>query len=63
MPKKKYIVDLSDAERAPLSQLVRRATHASRKVTRARLLLLGWRVRFSAKVVLSNSQPFICRSA
>lgn len=39
MPKKKYIVDLSDDERAQLSQLVRRGTHSSRKVTRARILL------------------------
>lgn len=41
MPKKKYLVDLSDDERAQLSQLVRRGTHASRKVTRARILLLA----------------------
>jgi len=41
MPKKKYLVDLSDDERAQLSQLLRRGTHASRKVTRARILLLA----------------------
>ncbi len=41
MPTKKYLVDLSDDERAQLSQLIRRGTHASRKVTRARILLLA----------------------
>ncbi|GAC1446670.1 MAG: hypothetical protein NVSMB56_07560 [Pyrinomonadaceae bacterium] len=41
MPKKKYIVDLSTDEREQLSQLVRRGKHSSRKVTRARILLLA----------------------
>lgn len=41
MPKKKYLVDLSDDERAQLLQLIKRGTHASRKVTRARILLLA----------------------
>jgi len=41
MPKKKYIVDLSADEREQLSQLVRRGKHSSRKVTRARILLLA----------------------
>jgi len=40
MPKKKYLVDLSADEREELSQLVRRGKHSSRKVTRARILLL-----------------------
>lgn len=39
MPKKKYLVDLSSEERESLHQLVRRGTHSSRKVTRARILL------------------------
>ena len=41
MPKKKYLVDLSADERETLLQLVRRGKHSSRKVTRARILLLA----------------------
>src|SRR5215207_9142697 len=41
MPKKKYLVDLSAEEREELRQLVRRGKHSSRKVTRARILLLA----------------------
>jgi transposase len=41
MPKKKYLVDLSAEEREELCQLVRRGKHSSRKVTRARILLLA----------------------
>ena len=40
MPKKKYLVDLAADERETLQQLVRRGKHSSRKVTRARILLL-----------------------
>jgi transposase len=39
MPKKKYLVTLSDEERAPLEHLLHGGTHATRKVTRARILL------------------------
>ena len=39
MPKKKYIVALSEAEREELEQLLRSGKHASRKLTRARILL------------------------
>jgi transposase len=41
VPKKKYPVDLSAEERETLRQLVRRGKHSSRKVTRARILLLA----------------------
>ncbi|MCA1606261.1 MAG: helix-turn-helix domain-containing protein [Acidobacteria bacterium] len=41
MPKKKYIVDLTADERETLQELVRRGKHSSRKVTRARILLLA----------------------
>jgi putative transposase len=41
VPKKKYLVDLSAGERESLRQLVRRGKHSSRKVTRARILLLA----------------------
>ena len=39
VPKKKYIVDLTDAEREQLQQLLRSGKHPTRKVTRARILL------------------------
>jgi transposase len=39
MPKKKYLVDLSDEERQSLHQLLRSGKHSSRKLTRARILL------------------------
>ena|SRR5262245_59467410 len=39
MAKKKYIVDLSEAEQEELQQLIRRGKHSSRRVTRARILL------------------------
>jgi transposase len=39
MPKKKYIVTLTDTEREELEQLLRGGKYASRKVTRARILL------------------------
>jgi len=41
MPKKKYLVDLSADERDTLRQLIKRGKHSSRKVTRARILLLA----------------------
>jgi transposase len=41
MPKKKYLVHLSSDERESLRQLVKRGKHSSRKVTRARILLLA----------------------
>src|SRR5215813_14931662 len=39
MPKKKYLVTLNDDERAQLAHLLHSGTHATRKVTRARILL------------------------
>ena len=45
MPKKKYLVTLSDEERAPLEHLRHGGTHATRQVPRARMLLKaaeGW---------------------
>jgi len=46
MPKKKYLVTLTDEERTLLEQLLRGGMTATRKVTRARILLKaadGWR--------------------
>jgi transposase len=45
MPKKKYLVTLADDEREQLEHLLHSGTHATRKVTRARILLKaaeGW---------------------
>jgi transposase len=45
MAKKKYLVTLSDDEREQLEHLLHGGTHATRKVTRARILLqaaAGW---------------------
>jgi transposase len=39
MPKKIYVVNLDDAEREQLQQLLRSGSHPSRKLTRARILL------------------------
>src|SRR5678816_2289896 len=39
MPKKKYLVALSDDEREHIEHLLHSGTHATRKVTRARILL------------------------
>ena len=39
MPKKKYLVTLDDDERTQLEDLLHSGTHATRKVTRARILL------------------------
>ncbi len=45
MPQKKYRITLRDEEREQLEQLLHSGTHATRKVTRARMLLKaaeGW---------------------
>jgi transposase len=45
MPQKKYLVTLNDEDREQLEQLLHSGTHATRKVTRARMLLkaaAGW---------------------
>ena len=39
MPKKKYLIDLSQQERQDLQQLLRSGKHSARKLTRARILL------------------------
>jgi transposase len=39
MPRKKYVVDLTAAERTTLEQLLQRGTSSARKLTRARILL------------------------
>src|SRR6185503_5634663 len=58
MPKKKYLVDLSADERETLLQLVRRGKHSSRKVTRARILLLAAEGLTDEQVVASLKTAF-----
>ncbi len=58
MPKKKYLVDLSSEERAELHQLVRRGKHSSRKVTRARILLLASDGRTDEQIVAALKTCF-----
>src|SRR5262252_5930721 len=58
MPKKKYLVTLDNDERQQLEALLHSGTHATRKVTRARILLKaaeGWEDNASA-AALSGAQ-------
>jgi transposase len=41
MPKKIYVVDLTDEERAHLLELIKSGKHSARKLNRARVLLLA----------------------
>jgi len=58
MPKKKYLVDLSTEEGESLRQLVRRGKHSSRKVTRARILLLACDGSTDEQIVLALKTGF-----
>ena len=58
MPKKKYFVDLTADEREELRQLVRRGKHSSRKVTRARILLLAADGSTDEQIVLALATGF-----
>jgi transposase len=54
MPEKKYLVTLDDDEREQLELLLHSGTHATRKVTRARILLKaaeGWGDRAIAEAL------------
>jgi transposase len=54
MPKKKYLVTLDAEERAHLEHLLHSGTHATRRVTRARILLKaaeGWEDCASAEAL------------
>ena len=58
MPKKKFLVDLSAGESEQLRQLVTRGKHSSRKVTRARILLLAADGATDEQVVASLKTAF-----
>jgi transposase len=54
IPKKKYVVTLDAEEREHLEHLLHRGTHATRQVTRARILLkaaAGWEDRAIAEAL------------
>ena len=69
MPQKKYLVTLNDEEREQLEQLLHSGTHATRKVTRARILLKaaeGWQdgaiataLAVGCATVERTRQPFV----
>jgi len=64
MPQKKYHVDLTDAERRELEQLLKSGKHNSRKLTRARILLLADMGKSDAEIVvaLSTARPTVERT-
>ncbi len=63
MPQKKYHVDLTDDERAELEQMLKAGKHNSRKLTRARILLLADAGKTDAEVVaaLWTARPTVER--
>ncbi len=64
MPQKKYQVDLSDDERAELEQLLKSGKHNSRKLTRARILLLAEAGKLDTAIVaaLHAARPTVERT-
>ena len=65
MPKKKYLVTLDAEEREQLAHLLHRGTHATRQVTRARLLLQaaeGWEDRAIAEALSVGRVPSNARA-
>jgi transposase len=64
MPQKKYHVDLTDEERAELEQMLKGGKHNSRKLTRARILLLVDAGKKDAEIVeaLSTARPTVERT-
>jgi transposase len=64
MPQKKYHVDLTDDERAELEKTLKSGKHNSRKLTRARILLLADAGKTDAEIVaaLRAARPTIERT-
>ncbi len=64
MPQKKYHVDLSEDERAELEKLLKGGKHKSRKLTRARILLLADADKTDAEIVaaLCTARPTVERT-
>ncbi len=63
MPQKKYHVDLTDDERAELEKMLKGGKHKSRKLTRARILLLADAGKTDAEIVaaVAAARPTIER--
>ncbi len=64
MPQKKYHVDLTDEERAELEKMLKSGKHKSRKLTRARILLLADAGKTDAEIAaaLHTARPTIERT-
>ncbi len=64
MPQKKYHVDLTEDERAELEQKLKSGKHNSRKLTRARILLLADAGKTDAEIAaaLLTARPTIERT-
>jgi len=64
MPQKKYHVDLTNDERTELKCLLKSGKHNSRKLTRARILLLAAAGQTDAEIVvaLSTARPTVERT-
>ena len=64
MPQKKYHVDLTDEERNELRGLLKSGKHKSRKLTRARILLLADAGKTDAEIVaaLHTARPTVERT-
>ncbi len=64
MPQKKYVVDLTDLEKLELEKLLRSGQHQSRKLTRARILLLANDGKTDDEIVkaLQTARPTVERT-
>lgn len=64
MPQKKYVVDLTDLEKLELEKLLRSGFHQSRKLTRARILLLANEGKKDDEIVkvLQTARPTVERT-
>lgn len=64
MPQKKYLVDLTDSEKLELEKLLKSGSHQSRKLTRARILLLanGGKTDSEIVEVLQTARPTVERT-
>ncbi len=64
MPQKKYHVDLTDDERTELEKLLKGGKHKSRKLTRARILLLADAGKSDGEIVaaLHTARPTVERT-
>ncbi|HRH44811.1 MAG TPA: helix-turn-helix domain-containing protein [Pyrinomonadaceae bacterium] len=64
MPEKKYLVDLSISEKLELEKLLKSGKHQTRKLTRARILLLANEGKTDAEIVevLQTARPTVERT-